>query len=120
MKIKHKVIKEFQYLSPDKKIFILTSGTILNEYVYKIKNESIPIDKEIIDNNPDFFEIVDWKFELLSYIKSNKLPQPSSLQKKLIPFIEEMILSSISLESNKNSNYDSKKERDLNRSPQNQ
>ena len=55
MKIKHKVVKEFQYLTPDKKIFILKVGTILDEYIYKVKNESINIDKDIIDNNPDFF-----------------------------------------------------------------
>lgn len=95
MKIKHKVVKEFQYLSPDKKIFILKSGTILEEYKYKVKTEIIPIDRDIIDNNPEFFEIVDWKAELLSYIKTSKLPTPAVLTKKLVPFIEDMILSSI-------------------------
>ncbi len=96
MKIKHKVIKEFQYLSPDKKIFILKIGTILEEYNYRVKTEIIPIDKEIIDNNPEFFEIIDWKNELLSYMRAEKLPQPAQLGKKLIPFIEDMILSSMS------------------------
>ena len=95
MKIKHKVIKEFQYLSPEKKIFILKTGTILEEYNYKVKSEIIQIDKDIIDNNPEFFEIIDWKAELLTYIKTNKLPTPSVLTKKLIPFIEEIVLSSI-------------------------
>lgn len=95
MKIKHKVIKEFQYLSPDKKIFVLKSGTVLEEYNYKVKSEVIPIDKEIIDNNPEFFEVIDWKAELMSYMKLNKMPQPAQLGKKLIPFIEEMVLSSI-------------------------
>lgn len=95
MKIKHKVVKEFQYLSPDKKIFILKAGTILEEYNYKIKSDIIPIDKDIIDNNPEFFEIIDWKAELLTYIKVNKLPTPAVLTKKLIPFIDEMVLSSI-------------------------
>jgi DNA repair exonuclease SbcCD ATPase subunit len=95
MKIKHKVVKEFQYLSPDKKIFILKAGTILEEYKYKVKTEIIPIDRDIIDNNPEFFEIVDWKAELLSYIKTSKLPTPAVLTKKLVPFIEDMILSSI-------------------------
>jgi DNA repair exonuclease SbcCD ATPase subunit len=99
MKIKHKVIKEFQYLSPDKKIFILKVGTILEEYIYKVKTELIPIDKEIIDNNPEFFEIIDWKSELLSYMKVNKLPTPSQLHKKMVPFIEEMILSSMNQNS---------------------
>jgi DNA repair exonuclease SbcCD ATPase subunit len=99
MTIKHKVIKEFQFLSSDKKIFILKVGTILQEYVYNVKNESIPIDKEIIDNNPDFFELIDWKIELVSYLKTNKIPQPSQIGKKLIPFIEDMILTSISRSS---------------------
>lgn len=95
MTIKHKVIKEFQYLSPDKKIFILKVGTILEDYKYRIKNETIDIDREIIDGNPDFFELIDWKAELITYMKSNKIPQPTQLGKKLIPFIEEMILSSM-------------------------
>jgi hypothetical protein len=95
MKIKHKVIKEFQYLSPDKKIFILNVGTILEEYNYRVKTEIIPIDRAIIDNNPSFFEVIDWQAELLTYMKANKLPQPAQLGKKIIPFIEEMILSSI-------------------------
>ena len=95
MKIKHKVINDFQYLSPDKKIFILKSGTILEEYIHKVKSELIPIDKAIIDNNPEFFEIIDWKAELLTFMKINKMPQPSQLGKKLIPFFEEMIMSSI-------------------------
>ena len=95
MKIKHKVVKEFQYLSPDKKIFILKVGTVLEEYNYKVKTETIVIDRDIIDNNPEFFEIVDWKAELLTYIKTNKLPTPAVLTKKLIPFIDEMVLSSM-------------------------
>ena len=99
MKIKHKVIKEFQYLSPDKKIFILKLGTILEDYIYKVKTELIPIDKDIIDNNPDFFIVIDWKAELLTYLKTNKIPQPAVLSKKLFPFIEEFILSSVTQQS---------------------
>ncbi len=96
---KHKVIKEFQFLSPDKKIFILKIGTVLEEYIYRVKNESIPIDKDIVDNNPDFFESIDWKSELISYLKLSKIPQPSQVHKKLVPFIEDMVLSSIKQES---------------------
>lgn len=106
MKIKHKVVKEFQYLSPDKKIFILKIGTILEEYNYRVKTEIIPIDKDIIDNNPEFFEVIDWKNELLSYMRSEKMPQPAQLGKKLIPFIEDMILSSMSQNApQQNGNY---------------
>lgn len=93
MKLKHKLIKEFQYLGDDKKIIVLKVGTILEEYIYKLKSELIPIDKDIVDSNPDFFEIVEWKAELLSYLKSNKIPQPAILSKKLYPFMEEFILN---------------------------
>lgn len=96
MKIKHKLLSDYQYLTPDKKIILIKAGAILEGYNYKIKTDIIPIDKEIVDNNPQLFEIIDWKAELLSYIKVNKLPTPAVLTKKIIPFIEEMILSSIS------------------------
>ena len=96
MKIKHKLLSDYQYLTPDKKIILIKTGVVLEGYNYKIKTDIIPIDKEIVDNNPQLFEIIDWKSELLSYIKINKLPTPAVLTKKIIPFIEEMILSSIS------------------------
>jgi len=95
MKLRHKVIKEFQFLTPDKKILILKANTVLEEYVYSQKDESIVIDKDIVDNNPEFFQEVDWRAELLSYLKTNKIPQPAVLSKKLIPFIDEMILCAI-------------------------
>jgi SMC interacting uncharacterized protein involved in chromosome segregation len=121
MKIKHKLLSDYQYVSPDKKIFLIKSGTILEEYIYKVKTELIPIDKEIIDNNPDFFEVVDWRAELFSYMKVNKLPTPAQLHKKMVPFIEEMILSSINQNSTQGQVMDEyqikeieRKERDLN------
>lgn len=95
MKIKHKLLSDYQYITPDKKIFLIKSGTILEEYQYKLKGENIPIDKEIVEANPQLFSLIDWKTELLSYMRSEKLPQPAQLGKKIIPFIEEMILSSI-------------------------
>jgi DNA repair exonuclease SbcCD ATPase subunit len=115
MKIKHKLLSDFQYLSPDKKIFILKSGTILEEYIYKVKNELIPIDKAIIDNNPEFFEVLDYKVELLSYLKTNKIPQPAQLHKKLVPFIEEMVLSSINQNQQTGPVVDEAKVRELER-----
>jgi DNA repair exonuclease SbcCD ATPase subunit len=99
MKIKHKLLGDYQYTTPDKKIFLIKSGTIIEEYCYKIKNENIIIDKDIVKANPEIFSLVDWKSELLTYIKQNKIPQPAILSKKLIPFIEDMILSSVSQSS---------------------
>ena len=99
MRIKHKLLSDYQYTSVDKKIFLIKTGTIIEEYVYKLNGESIFIDKDIIQANPQIFSIIDWKMELLSYMKVNKMPQPAQLGKKLIPFIEEMVLSTVSQSS---------------------
>lgn len=95
MKIKHKLLADYQYTSPDKKIFLIKTGTIIEEYIYKLKGESIPIDKEIVEANPQLFDPIDWKVELLSFMRAEKMPQPAQLGKKLIPFFEDMIMSSI-------------------------
>ena len=95
MKVKHKLLIDYQHLTSDKKIFMIKTGTILNNYVYQVGAEEIVIDSDIVNGNPDIFSPVDWKQELHSYIKTNKFPQPKTLAGKLEPFIEEMILSSM-------------------------
>jgi hypothetical protein len=95
MKIKHKLLADYQYTTPDKKIFLIKSGTIIEEYLYKLKGENIPIDRDIVEANPQLFDPVDWKAELLTFMRSEKMPQPAQLGKKLIPFFEDMIMSSI-------------------------
>jgi DNA repair exonuclease SbcCD ATPase subunit len=120
MKIKHKLLSDYQYVSPDKKIFLIKSGTIIDEYVYNHKDGTMSLDKELVEANPQLFSPVDWKSELISHLRSEKLPQPSLLGKKIIPFIEEMIVSSLQNES-QNQNIDEyqikeieRKEKDLN------
>ena len=87
MKIKHKLLSDYQYTSSDKKIFLIKSGTILDNYNYRIKDEMIEVDKDIIDNNPQYFKIIDWKEELHTFIKVNKLPSPKTLANKLRNYI---------------------------------
>jgi hypothetical protein len=100
MKIRHKILQDFQFISNDKKIFILKSGIILDNYLYKSKDGEILVDKDIVDSNQLFFQPIDWKAELISHLKSSKTPQPSQIAKKITPFIEEMILSSIQQPTN--------------------
>jgi hypothetical protein len=111
MKIKHKLLSDYQYVSPDKKIFLIKSGTIIEEYKYKLKGDTIPLDKELVEMNPEIFEIVDWKAELMSFMKLNKMPQPAQLGKKLIPFLEEMVMSSVSHQNT--NNFDESKVKEL-------
>lgn len=94
MRLKHKVIKDFHYLKEDKKIVVLQANTFLEEYIYTSKDETFEVDKEIVANNPEFFQEVDWRNELLLFMKKNKIPQPAVLSKKIIPFIDEMFFSS--------------------------
>ena len=99
MKIKHKLLSDYQYTTPDKKIFLIKSGTIIEEYLYKLKGDNIPIDRDIVEANPQLFDPIDWKAELLTFMRVEKMPQPSQLGKKLIPFFEDMIMSSIQQKS---------------------
>jgi hypothetical protein len=113
MKIKHKLLSDYQYITRDKKIFLIKSGTIIEEYLYKLKGENIPIDRDIVEANPQLFENIDWKSELISFMKSEKLPQPAQLGKKLIPFIDEMILSSIQTQHPSGPSMDESKVKEL-------
>ena len=92
MAIKHKVLKDFQLLTTDKKIITLKAKTVLEDYKYVTKNDNVIIEKDVINNNPDYFSIIDWKEELNTYLKQNKIPQPAIITKKLVPFLEEMFV----------------------------
>ena len=99
MAIKHRVLKDFQLVTEDKKIIILKSKTILEDYKYTNKKESAYVSKEIIQNNPEFFLKVEWTEELNNYLKLNKIAQPAVVTKKLVPFIEKM-MSEIDVKTN--------------------
>ena len=91
MAIKHKVLKDFQLLTDDKKIIILKAKTVIEDYKFKNKSETVSVPVDIIKNNPDYFSFIDWKEELQSYLKVNKIAQPAVITKKLVPFIETMM-----------------------------
>lgn len=86
---KYKVLKDFQYTDSNKKIVSIKKNTIILDYVYSDKSGEYKIDKDIIDNNIDYFEEIDFNKEFLMFIKSSKISQPSVVYKKLLPFIEE-------------------------------
>lgn len=94
MSIKHKVLQDFQFVQPGKKIIILKAKTVLEDYAYQTKTEVVIIPKSIVDSNPEFFSLIDWKMEFHTYIKSLKIPQPTIISKKIIPFIETLLLES--------------------------
>ena len=101
--MKHKVIQDFHLMSPDKNITTLKSGTIIEDWVYKKGSVEINVGKDAVEKNPQFFEIFDWKAELTAYLKSQKIPQPAVMSKKIQPFIQEFISTSTPSTSSDNS-----------------
>lgn len=76
MIIRHKISKDFQLLTGDKKIVILKSGSLLENYKYTTKNDQIKVDRDIVDSNPDFFLLLDWKVELVNVMKEIRFKPP--------------------------------------------
>jgi hypothetical protein len=91
MATKHKVLKDFQLLTEDKKILILKAKSIIEDYKFKTKTDVVNVSSEVIKNNPDYFSYIDWKEELQTYLKTNKIAQPAVITKKLVPFIEYLM-----------------------------
>jgi hypothetical protein len=91
MAIKHKVLQDFQFIQVDKKITILKAKTLLIDFTYQTKNDSVIIPKDIIQNNPEYFQFIDWKMDFLTELKSLKVPQATVVSKKLTPFIENLL-----------------------------
>lgn len=91
MTIKYKVLKDFQLIAEDKKIIIIKAKTIIENYTFKNKNEVVKVPVEVIKNNSDYFAPFDWKEELQSFLRTNKIPQPAIITKKIVPFIESLM-----------------------------
>jgi len=88
MSVKYKVLKDFQLITEDKKIIIIKAKTIIENYTFKNKNEIVKVPIEVIKNNEDYFAQFDWKEELQTFLRTNKIPQPAVITKKIVPFIE--------------------------------
>jgi hypothetical protein len=91
MTVKYKVLKDFQLITEDKKIIVLKAKTIIENFTFKNKNETVRVPSDVIKNNADFFALFDWKEELQSFLRTNKIPQPAVITKKIVPFIESLI-----------------------------
>ena len=94
MIIRHKILKDFQLLTSDKKIIILKTGSLLEGYKYTTKNDSVKLDRDIVESNPDYFLLLDCKVELVNVMKAAKIQTPAIIAKKIMPFLEEILLSS--------------------------
>ena len=96
----YKVIKDFQFTNAEKKIDVLKVGSILTmdptsieQYIFKKGNKEYLYDGDIIQNNPDFFEPVDWKNDLLVEIKRCKVKTPAVIFKAVTGYLDRYVFS---------------------------
>jgi len=97
--MKHKVLKDYQHITADKRVVQIKAKLLIENYKVNIKGDIYKLDKDIVDNNPDFFMEIDWKQDLLDYMKGNKVPSPAIVAKKMIPYIEDNYLSKAKVET---------------------
>ncbi len=97
--MKHRVLKDYQHITADKRVVQIKAKLLIEDYKVNIKGDIYKLDVDVVDNNPDFFQAIDWKQDLLDYMKANKLPSPAILSKKLVPYIEENYLSKAKVET---------------------
>ena len=89
--MKYKVIKEFSLLD-NNKIILLKANTIINDFTIMVDSSIINITSDIINKNPEYFELVNWENELLIFLKKNKIPKPAIMVKQLKPWVEETFI----------------------------
>jgi|ERR1035437_813186 hypothetical protein len=97
--MKHKVIKDYQHITADKRVVLIKAKSLIENYKVNIKGDIYKLDKDVIDANPELFLEIDWKADLLDYMKGNKVPSPAIVAKKLIPYIENTYLSKVKTET---------------------
>jgi len=99
---KYKILKDFQLTTDDKKIVILKAKAFIIDYKYVGKDGSVKMDPIVVENNPDYFQFIDFKTDFILFLKTNKIAQPSVVAKKILPYIEEHFKSD-NLNQNSNS-----------------
>ena len=84
--MKHKSLIDYTHIGGiNEQITILPKGTIFIDYTTEYKGEVYKINPLVIDNNPEYFEEVNWKQELRLYFKSNKTKLPDSIKRNPLP-----------------------------------
>jgi hypothetical protein len=103
----YRVIQNFQFTTADKKIDVLKIGSILapdlsseEQYVFKKGTKEFLYDAQLIENNPEFFEAIDWRDDLLVEMKKCKMKTVAPMFKTVVNFLNNEILSKNTLIQN--------------------
>jgi hypothetical protein len=91
------VVKDFQYTNEKMQIMVLPTGEVLEKqdaefYRFKKRMSIYTVPVEIIENNPIFFKVVDWREDLLREMKKNKKSTTPAIHKQVVAYIENEVL----------------------------
>jgi len=96
--MRYRVVKDFQYTNEKFQITILPTDQVLNKedngiYSFKIKGKEYAIPAEIVLKNPTFFKPIDWREDLLAYMKQNKRSTAPAVHKVVVEFMDTYVLN---------------------------
>jgi hypothetical protein len=96
--MRYQVIKDFQYTDEKHQIMILPAAQILSKvdkgiYAFKIKSKEYAIPEEVVIKNPVFFKAVDWRDDLMSYMKEHKRSTVPANHKIVVEFFDTFVLN---------------------------
>lgn len=95
--MRYEVIKDFQYTNEKMQIMILPENQVVEQYdtdtyIFKIRAKTYQIAKILIENNPSFFKVVDWREDLLRVMKKDKKSTTPTIHKQVVAYIENEVL----------------------------
>lgn len=96
--MRYEVIKDFQYTDEKFQIMVLPVSQVLSKvdkglYAFKIKSKEFAIPEEVIVKNPAFFKPVDWRDDLLAWMKQHKRSTVPANHKVIVEFMDNYVLN---------------------------
>ena len=96
--MRFELIKEFQYVNPERQILSLAVNNIVekvdaNWYGFEIRGKAYKIESAIVESNPAYFKLIDWRVDLLEMMKDKRKATLPALHKSVVGFIEENLMN---------------------------
>ena len=95
--MRYEVIKDFQYTNEKMQIMILPESQVVEQYdadtyMFKMRTKAYQITALLVENNPSFFKVVDWREDLLREMKKDKKSTTPTIHKQVVAYIENEVL----------------------------
>ena len=87
------LINDFQHISSDGKIELLKTNTKIQErdgnfYLIKINRKTLRLNKEIVENTPNYFKKVDLRTSIQDILKKNNKSKSPKLSQLIVEYLD--------------------------------